>query len=146
MPKDFFNKEQQEMILQAIREAEKDSSGEIRVHIEEKVRGDILDRAACIFEKLKMHKTRLRNGVLFLLAYRSKKFAILGDAGINVAVPDVFWDNIKVTMEEFFKEGKFTEGLATGIKMAGNELKHYFPYQEDDINELPDEISFGEKN
>jgi uncharacterized membrane protein len=145
MPKDFFTKEQKDEILQAIKEAEKETSGEIVVHIDEAVRGDVLDRAAYIFQKLELHKTKDRNGVLFLLAYKSHKFAILGDAGINSAVPEDFWDRIKDTMTELFTENKFTEGLATGIRMAGKELKKHFPYTKDDINELPDEISFGEK-
>jgi uncharacterized membrane protein len=145
MPKDFFTKAQKEEILKAVIEAEKDTSGEIRVHIEETVKEDILDRAAYIFEKLKMHKTKQRNGVLFLLAYKSHKFAILGDAGINAVVPVDFWDNIKDIMTEFFMENKFTEGLTRGVRMAGQELKHHFPYMEDDVNELPDEISYGEK-
>ena len=144
MPKDFFTKAQKEEILKAVIEAEKDTSGEIRVHIEESVKEDILDRAAYIFEKLKMHKTSQRNGVLFLLAYKSHKFAIIGDAGINSVVPVDFWDNIKEIMTEFFKENKFTEGLTKGIRMAGEALKHNFPYKEDDVNELSDEISYGE--
>ena len=144
MPKDFFTKEQKQEILNAIKYAEKDTSGEIRVHIDETVRGDALDRAAYLFRKLEMQKTKQRNGVLFLLAYKSHKFAILGDAGVNSVVPEDFWDNIKETMTGYFSDNKFTEGLAEGIRMAGEELKLHFPYQEDDINELPDEISFGE--
>ena len=144
MPKDFFTKDQKLEILNAIKDAEKDTSGEIRVHVDETVRGDVLDRAAYVFRKLEMNKTKQRNGVLFLLAYKSHKFAILGDAGINAVVPEGFWDNIKETMTGYFSDNKFTEGLAEGIRMAGEELKLHFPYQEDDINELPDEISFGE--
>ena len=144
MPKDFFTKEQKQEILHAIKDAEKDTSGEIRVHVDETVKGDVLDRAAYVFRKLEMHKTRQRNGVLFLLAYKSHKFAILGDAGINALVTEDFWDNIKEIMSGFFRNNKFTEGLALGIRMAGEELKLHFPYQEDDINELPDDISFGE--
>ena len=144
MPKDFFTKEQKDEILQAIKEAEKETSGEIVVHIDEAVNGDVLDRAAYIFQKLELHKTKDRNGVLFLLAYKSHKFAILGDAGINSAVPEDFWGRIKDAMSELFAENKFAEGLATGIRMAGNELKRHFPFRKDDINELPDEISFGE--
>jgi uncharacterized membrane protein len=144
-PSDFFTSEQKDRIREAIRSAEKDTSGEIRVHIDKKCKGDPLDRAAYIFEKLTMHKTNLRNGVLFYLATDDHKFAILGDAGINNVVQDNFWDHIKKVMAEKFREGDFTGGLETSIVMAGEQLKNHFPYRADDINELPDDISFGEK-
>jgi len=106
----------------------------------------VLDRAAAVCASLKMHKTKLRNGVLFYLAIKDHKFAILGDGGINAVIPDDFWDNIKKMMQHKFKEGEFTVGLSSGIKMAGEQLKAHFPYQSDDINELDDDISFGETN
>jgi uncharacterized membrane protein len=139
----YFSEENKLQITNAIRVAENNTSGEIRVHIEKHCKGDVLDRAAYIFEKLEMHKTQLRNGVLFYLAIEDHKFAILGDAGINQKVPENFWEEIKEEMAEKFREGKFTEGLSTGIKQAGKQLKQHFPYQEDDVNELSDEISFG---
>ena len=142
-PSTFFKKEEKDAIKEAIAEAELNTSGEIRVHVEGKCKSDLLDRAAYIFEKLAMHKTEKRNGVLFYLAINDKKFAILGDAGINKVTPDNFWDNIKDKMSGLFIEGKFTDGLAEGIKMAGEQLKSHFPYQQDDVNELPDDISFG---
>ncbi len=142
---DFFNKQEKENITLAIKEAELNTSGEIRVHIEGKCREEVMDRAVYIFEKLGMHKTELRNGVLFYLAVNHHKFAILGDAGINQVVPDDFWDEIKKLMLDLFSEKQFSEGLNRGIKMAGEQLKKHFPYQEDDINELSDEISFGKK-
>jgi uncharacterized membrane protein len=138
----FFSKEQQAQILAAVKEAEKETSGEIRVHIESSLKGDVLDRAAWLFKKLEMHKTAARNGVLFYLAVKDRKFAILGDAGINSKVQNGFWDKISELLRENFKEGRFTEGLSQGIIMAGEQLKTHFPYQEDDVNELPDEISF----
>lgn len=140
---DIFTKDQKRNIVNAIKQAELNTSGEIRVHIEKSCKGDVLDRAAYIFDKLNMQKTELRNGVIFYLALKNKKFAILGDAGINEKVPDNFWENIKKTMLEYFKEQKFSEGLVKGITMAGEQLKAHFPYQSDDINELPDDISFG---
>jgi uncharacterized membrane protein len=139
----FFSKEQQANLLASIREAEKATSGEIRVHIETSLKVDVLDRAAWIFDKLGMNKTAERNGVLFYLAVEDRKFAILGDAGINSKVPAGFWDEISTVMSQNFRDGKFTEGLSEGIIMAGNQLKKFFPYSEDDINELPDEISFS---
>jgi len=144
-PSEFFSREEKEKIVRAIEEAEKNTSGEIRVHIEKDCKTDVLDRAAYIFKKLGMHKTQLRNGVLFYLALEDRKFAILGDAGINRVTPDDFWDNIKERMLEYFKENRIADGLVKGILMAGEKLKEHFPYQQDDVNELPDEISFGDK-
>jgi uncharacterized membrane protein len=139
----FFSKEQQRAIENAIKSAEHNTSGEIRVHIENEVKDDVLDRAAYMFKILNMHKTAERNGVLFYLAVKTKKFAIIGDAGINKLVPENFWDNIKEKMLEEFSEGKFTEGLVHGLEMAGEQLKKHFPYQKADVNKLSDEISFG---
>ncbi|HZH73773.1 MAG TPA: TPM domain-containing protein [Mariniphaga sp.] len=141
--RNFFSSKDKLQIENAIRAAELKTSGEIRVHIEKNCKEDVLDRAAFLFEKLEMHKTDLRNGVLFYLAIEDHLFAILGDAGINQKVPDNFWVQIKQAMESEFKEGKFTDGLVTGINKAGEALKHHFPWQKDDINELSDEISFG---
>lgn len=138
----FFTKEQQAQILAAVKEAEKATSGEVRVHIETSCRGDVLDRAAWIFSKLGMQKTKERNGVLFYLAVGDKKFAVIGDGGINAKVPLNFWDNVKDILQKNFREGKFTEGLSEGIILAGNQLKEHFPHQKDDVNELSDEISF----
>ena len=144
-PSKFFSKEQKDLITAAVREAELNTSGEIRVHIERKCKGEALDRAAYIFGKLHMHKTRLRNGVLFYLAVDDHKFAILGDAGINAVTPDDFWTAISSRMGDNFREGEFTRGLAAGIRMAGEQLKEHFPYTSDDVNELSDDISFSDK-
>jgi uncharacterized membrane protein len=138
----FFTTEQQAQILAAIREAENETSGEIRVHIETTCREDVLDRAAWIFKKLNMHKTADRNGVLFYLAIGDRKFAVIGDAAINSKVPAGFWDEVKDLLQNKFREGKFTEGLSEGVILAGSHLKKHFPYKKDDVNELPDEISF----
>jgi uncharacterized membrane protein YgcG len=138
----FFTKEQQAQILASVKEAELATSGEIRVHIETSLKGDVLDRAAWLFKKLGMDKTAERNGVLFYLAVGDRKFAIIGDAGINAKVPEGFWNQISDHLKKNFREGKFTEGLSEGIIMAGDQLKTHFPHQADDVNELPDEISF----
>ncbi|MDP2423004.1 MAG: TPM domain-containing protein [Bacteroidales bacterium] len=139
----FFSKEQQGAILLAIKNAELDSGGEIRVHLETNCPGNALDRAAYLFKKLKMHKTKLRNSVLFYLAVENRKFATIGDVGINAVVPDQFWEEIKMHLLMRFRESKFTEGLCEAIEMTGQQLKKLFPYQKDDVNELPDELSFG---
>ena len=141
----YFTAENKLQITNAIRVAETNTSGEIRVHIESRCKGDVLDQAAYVFEKLGIHKTELRNGVLFYLALEDHKFAILGDAGINQKVPGDFWENIKKGIVTKFKDGLYSEGLAEGIIKAGEQLKEHFPYQDDDVNELSDEISFGEK-
>jgi len=139
----FFTKEQKKQIRDAIARAELNTSGEIRLHVDNRCRIDVLDCAAGWFKTLKMHETELRNGVLFYLAVKDRKFAIIGDAGINAVTPENFWDNIKEEMLAHFKEDKFTEGLIRGIDMAGEQLQAHFPFQSDDKNELPDEISFG---
>ena len=139
----FFSKEEKEKIKEAVKSAETSTSGEIRVHIDNHCKEDVMDRAAWWFAKLEMHKTEQRNGVLFYLAVKDHKFAILGDAGINSVTPEDFWDTIKEQMLEQFKEGKFAAGLSKGIHLAGEALQSQFPYQDDDVNELSDEISFG---
>lgn len=144
MAERLFSEEDRRRIINAIKEAEMETSGEIQVHLENHCKGEVLDRAADVFATLKMHKTALRNGVLFYLATEDHKFAILGDAGINQLVPPHFWDDIKEEMLKYFREKKFTEGLCTGIAMAAQQLKTHFPYDsKGDENELPDEISFG---
>lgn len=143
MAKDFFSSEEQKRIVESIQKAEKDTSGEVRVHIENRCKTTVLERATKVFKILSMDKTELRNGVLFYLAVKDHKFAILGDKGINDKVPSDFWENIKNHMQSLFKEGKFTDGLSDGILMAGEQLGKHFPYQAGDINELPDDITFG---
>jgi uncharacterized membrane protein len=140
----FFTREEQIQIRDTIKEAEGETSGEIRVHIETKLSGNVLDRAAWIFKRIGMHETDNRNGVLFYFAVRNKEFAIIGDGGINSKVAENFWDKIKKTLQEHFRNGKYTEGLIEGIRMTGMQLKEYFPHEKDDKNELPDEISFDD--
>jgi len=144
MAKDLFTDSEKQQIVEAIKSAELNTSGEIRVHIERKCKEDVLDRAAFIFDQLDMQKTELRNGVLFYLAVEDRKFAILGDQGINLKVPKGFWDESRDLILSNFKEGNYAKGLAEGIKLSGEQLKEHYPYQSDDVNELSDEISFGE--
>jgi uncharacterized membrane protein len=140
---EFFSSEEKLRIAEAIRSAELNTSGEIRVHLDDRCKGEVLDCAATMFKSLRMHKTVQRNGVLFYFAIQDRKFAILGDAGINAVTPEDFWDTIKETMLSLFIEEKFADGLVTGINMAGEALKKHFPYRKDDKNELTDDISFG---
>ena len=138
---DFLSKADEQEIVLAIVEAEKNTSGEIRVHIEEHTEKSPLERAQEVFFELKMDETQDRNGVLFYICVSDKKFAILGDKGINEAVESDFWDCTKDTVIANFKEGNFKKGLVEGILRAGERLKKNFPYQSDDTNELSNEIS-----
>ena len=138
---DFLSKAEEQEIVLAIVEAEKNTSGEIRVHIEEHTEKSPLERAQEVFFELKMDETQDRNGVLFYVCVSDKKFAILGDKGINEAVESDFWDCTKDTVIANFKEGNFKKGLVEGILRAGERLKKNFPYQSDDTNELSNEIS-----
>jgi len=140
--KKFFTDAQKKQIQEAIADAEFNTSGEIRVHVDNSCKLDVLDRAANVFHELQMDATELRNGVLFYLAINDRKFAILGDKGINEKVPADFWDHIKEVILGYFKKEQFTEGLSKGIEMAGEKLKAYFPYQDNDTNELSNEVSF----
>ncbi len=140
---DFLTAAQEQEIIEAIRVAEKNTSGEIRVHLEKSTQKDTLERAKEVFLFLKMNETALHNGVLFYVAVQDKKFAVLGDKGINKVVPTTFWNSVKDIVLEKFKEQNFTEGLTLGILETGAKLKQYFPYQNDDKNELPDTISLG---
>lgn len=142
-PDKFLTAEQQESVVAAVRLAEKGTSGEIRVHIDGQCDSGTMARAEEVFEKLGMHRTRLRNGVLIYLACNSKVFAIIGDKGINDIVPDGFWNDVAGLMSLEFRQGRFAEGLSKAALMVGEKLQEFFPYQADDVNEQPDDISFG---
>jgi uncharacterized membrane protein len=139
-----FSDEKRAGIKRAIEVAEMNTSGEIRVHLEDRCKTDIFDRAVVIFQKLEMHKTKLRNGILFYLAVEDRKFVIIGDAGINRKVPEGFWDGVKETVISHLKSGMIAEGLMKGIEMAGEQLKEHFPHETDDVDELPNDISYGQ--
>ncbi len=141
--KRFFSDEEQQQIVNAIVEAERGSSAEIRVHIDSICLGNPINAALKEFHKLGMDKTELHNGVLIYVAYKSRKCAIIGDSGINSVVKDGFWDDCYKIMAEYFKAGNYVEGISQAILISGEKLKEFFPYQSGDINELPDEISFG---
>ncbi|EJL60272.1 TPM domain-containing protein [Flavobacterium sp. CF136] len=140
---DFLSKEDEQEIVEAIRMAEKNTSGEIRVHIEKTTSKVPFDRALEVFHELKMDETHLQNGVLFYFAVKDKSFAICGDKGINDVVAADFWDCTKDKMVEQFKAGNFKQGIVDGILNAGEQLKKNFPWSEEDTNELSNEISKG---
>nr|WP_315185974.1 TPM domain-containing protein [uncultured Flavobacterium sp.] len=140
---DFLTKEEEQEIVEAIRMAEKNTSGEIRIHIEKTTSKVPFDRALEVFYELKMNETELQNGVLIYLAVEDHHFVICGDKGINDVVSEDFWDCTKEIMRTHFKNGNFKQGLVDGITRAGEQLQRYFPWQVDDTNELSNEISKG---
>lgn len=140
---DFLTADEELEIVNAIVEAEKNTSGEIRVHIESTTKKTHFERAQEVFHFLKMDNTKEENGVLIYIAVTDKKFVIYGDKGINRAVPDNFWDNTKNILENHFKKGDFKQGIIEGILMAGKELETHFPWQHNNTNELSNEVSKG---
>lgn len=140
---DFLTKEEESAIVEAIRMAEKNTSGEIRVHIEASTTIDPYDRAREVFHELNMDATERKNGVLIYVAVEDHHFVICGDKGINDLVEYDFWDCTRDIMTTHFKKGNFKEGLVDGILRAGDRLQKHFPFEEGDINELSNEISKG---
>ncbi len=140
---DFLTQEEELDIVQAILEAEKKTSGEIRVHIEAHTRLDHFERAKEVFHLLKMDNTKDENGVIIYVAVNDRKFAIYGDRGIDKVVPTNFWDTTRDTIETHFKKGNYKQGLIDGILRAGKELETHFPWYHGNENELSDEISKG---
>ena len=138
----IFSEDEQQRITEAVEAAERFTSGEIRICIEKTCSEPVLDRAANYFRKLDMDETTQRNGVLIYIAVTDHKFAIIGDAGINRVVPHDFWNDTKEAMLAHFKDGDLVKGIITGVDMAGKALQTFFPYLDDDKNELPDDISF----
>ena len=140
---EFLTAEEEGEIVNAILEAEKNTSGEIRVHIEATAKMDHFSRAQQVFHFLKMDNTKDENGVLLYVAVDDKKFVIYGDTGIDRAVPKGFWDSTKDLISSHFKEGNFKQGIVEGVLMAGKELEAHFPWNHNDTNELSDAISKG---
>ncbi len=141
--KKLFSSSEENLIKAAIAQAEKLTSGEIRLFIEDRCKNsDVVLEATKIFQKLEMHKTKLRNGVLIYLAVSNHKFAIIGDKGIHEKVGDDFWREVKELMLKNFKNNQIVEGLIAGIKKAGECLSHEFPRQDDDHDEISNEIVF----
>lgn len=140
---EFLTKAEEQEIVEAIGKAEKNTSGEIRVHIEKETSMAAIDRAMEVFRSLNMENTAERNGVIIYVAVKSKQFAIYGDEGIDKKVGSDFWDCTKDAMQNHFKDGNFKQGLIDGILNAGEQLKKHFPYLDSDTDELSNEISRG---
>jgi uncharacterized membrane protein len=145
IPRKFFSDDEQKLIIAAIGEAEKRTSGEIRLFLERDVKdldGDPYARARGVFAELGMHETAQRNGVLVYLAVRSRRFAIVGDENLHQLVGENYWTDVRDLMERHFSAEQFTDGLTAGIAAIAESLGRHFPPQPDDINELPDDIAF----
>lgn len=142
----IFTEQEQEQISNAISSAEKATSGEIRIAIDEHCDGDAFERATAYFAKLGMDKTSRHNGVLIYMAHADHKFAIIGDRGINKVVPADFWETTKIAMQAHFAAGNLAQGIIAGVVLAGEKLATFFPSQNDDINELPNDIIFMNQN
>lgn len=139
----FLTLEEEQDIIAAIRTAERNTSGEIRVHIEATANTNAFDRAVEVFHMLKMFNTKAQNAVLIYVAVEDHRFVIYGDDGINAVVPDNFWETTKDAMQSRFRRGNFAAGIIAGVLKAGEELKTHFPWQIDDEDELSNEISKG---
>ncbi|NAS14363.1 TPM domain-containing protein [Poritiphilus flavus] len=139
----FLTAQEEQEVVSAILEAESNTSGEIRVHIEAHTDLEHLDRAKQLFHLLKMDNTKDENGVLIYVAVRDRKFTIYGDRGIDRVVPENFWNSTKDLIQDHFQHGRFKQGLIEGILQAGKELQAHFPWEHGDRNELSDEISKG---
>lgn len=142
--KPFFNEAQSQEIVQAIKDAERMTSGEIRVFVEHHCRFvNAIDRAFEVFGQLQMHQTKQHNAVLLYVALKDRQFAILGDEGIHQKVGNDFWKSELSDLKKYFRENKFVDGIANCIEEIGDSLKQYFPYESDGDNELPDDIVYG---
>lgn len=144
LPARFLTEAERLAIVAAIKEAEAKTSGEIRVHLDRKSKGDAQAAAKKVFEKIGMDRTAEKNGVLFYVAVADHTFAVIGDAGIDAKVEKDFWERLSEQMLAAFKEDKFGDGLAAAIRAAGEKLAASFPRKEGDVNELPDDVSVGE--
>ncbi|UKT64183.1 TPM domain-containing protein [Pedobacter mucosus] len=138
----LFSDIEQDRIAKAISDAEKATSGEIRIAIDKHCKDNAYDKAIEYFSQLNMDKTAQRNGVLIYLAHADHKFAIIGDSGINKVVPEDFWETTKIAMNAHFTKGNLADGIIAGVALAGEKLALFFPYQKGDINELPNDIVY----
>ena len=141
----FLDAAGRERVREAIGAAERRTSGELRVHLEDHIEEDVLDHAAYVFEELGMHSTRERNGVLVYVAVADRRVAVLGDAGINEKVPEGFWTDVVGLLKLHFAAGRHAEGLVEAVHQIGEKLSSYFPLRKDDTDELSNEVSIGRR-
>jgi uncharacterized membrane protein len=143
--KNFFTPEEQQLIVDAVRNAERMTSGEVRVFVENKCSYmNAIDRAAELFLKLEMDETNDRNAVLVYVAMKDKQLAVFGDEGIHKKVGNNYWNGEVDKMIKNFNRNNYAEGIKEVVIDIGEALTKHFPYNNDtDKNELPDEILFG---
>ncbi len=137
----FLTVAERERVKRAIAAAELATSGELRVHLEDRCGEDVLDHAAFIFEELGMHRTAARNGVLIYVSVLDHRLAVIGDAGIHSVVPEGFWNDVLAILRLHFAAGRNADGLVEAVAMVGEKLRHHFPRHAGDRNELTDELS-----
>lgn len=143
--KEFLARLDHDKIVSSIQQAEKETSGQIRVHVQPKSAADLRNYAERTFERLGMTKTTHRNGVLLFIASEENRFVILGDRGIDEKVPPGFWDDIAARLTARFKNGEYSDGIVEAILAAGEHLKRYFPHSDKDVDELPNEIDVSDE-
>jgi uncharacterized membrane protein len=141
--KKFFSKAEEQQIIDAIKIAERSTSGEIRFYVESKCEGDAYERAVALFHHLQLHEKHHRNGVLIYLATKERKFAIVGDEGIHTKVTDTFWEDVRTNMIEIFKQGNLVKGICEGVKQVGEKLKDSFPFDPNNKQGYTDKINHG---
>lgn len=143
-PSLFFSRKEKLKIQSAIQAVEKETSAEIRIHLEPGQKNrDISEQAREAFERIGMTATRERNGILIFLCPETRRFAVLGDQGIDGKVPSKFWEEISLCMEAYFRQDRFADGIAEALEKIGTQVKKYFPRRPSDRNELSDQISFS---
>lgn len=143
MPTDkLLNNKQEQHLIKVINKTEKQTSAEIRIHIEEKCSDDALEKAAKVFHELGMNHTAQKNGVLIYVASEDRKAAIFGGEGIHNKVEDAYWDQVLNSLLTRFKDDAFVEGLEEAVQQVGQKLSNFFPHQKGDVDELSNEISY----
>ncbi|MBZ0205970.1 MAG: TPM domain-containing protein [Flavobacteriales bacterium] len=140
---EWLTPEELARVRDAVRAAEKRTSGELRVHLDVAIMDDVLDHAAFAFNNLGMAKTQERNGVLIYVSVPGRKVAVIGDEGIHAKLGDTYWHDVLKVILEYFREDRFCDGLCAGVELLGEKLREHFPFQRADVNELSDEVSFG---
>lgn len=140
---DWLTREELDRVRDAVRAAEKRTSGEIRVHLDVVIMDDVLDHAAFVFDQLGMANTKERNGVLLYVSVPGRMAAVVGDTAIHAHLGQRYWQQVLDLVLGHFKEDRFCEGLCAGVEAIGEQLRTHFPYERGDVNELNDEVSFG---
>jgi uncharacterized membrane protein len=130
-------------IVQAIRRLEARSSAEVRVHLDRRCSGDPQARAVALFERLGMHRTALRNGVLIYVAVADRRLAVIGDRGIHERVGAAYWQGLAATLSAHFRDGRAGAGLLAALGDLERVLAVHFPRRPDDRNELADDVSLA---